>query len=465
MTISVGELSMMVRRCPVTFKPFRIFVVGVGFFSLCFLMTSLGSQFSAKRPGDSPFTTRAEVLSGQESRGVLRKISDMLEMIMKRMDAMSKLGNTTNTHRLDELSSALDRFQPMGLVDRIQAIAQNMSDMAVRVEQILQRSMANSRGKDGVFGSCETPKDPHYPDCTSKMDWMRARWTSDPCYAFYGVDGSDCSFLIYLSEVEWFCPPLPWRNQTATPTLKPLPKKQAVFQSDIGSLLEQVGTGKESLSFMKRRIRRLSAEWASAARRLDEKLRSHQREQKRILVHVGFLTEESGDVFSPKVLKGGPLGEMVQWADILTALHVLGHDVKISVSLKELHGSQISFWAYEACSTAAAYEVRPACQMLRSSQGRLDCNLELWKNSSSENLPACSQKPNLRIKLSEPACLFSRRETQGLDTNKSEVKPCRCLALCRSSVSGSFWFPPSDAQLEPQISESCVTRSVSVSRI
>ncbi|MEQ2293137.1 hypothetical protein AMECASPLE_030202 [Ameca splendens] len=67
----------------------------------------------------------------------------------------------------------LIRIQPMGLVDRIQAIAQNMSDMAVRVEQILQRSMANSRGKDGIFGSCETPKDPHYPDCTSKMDQMK----------------------------------------------------------------------------------------------------------------------------------------------------------------------------------------------------------------------------------------------------------------------------------------------------
>jgi len=47
---------------------------------------------------------------------------------------------------------------------------------------------------------------------------MRARWTSDPCYAFYGVDGSDCSFLIYLSEVEWFCPPLVWRNQSSPPT-------------------------------------------------------------------------------------------------------------------------------------------------------------------------------------------------------------------------------------------------------
>lgn len=55
---------------------------------------------------------------------------------------------------------------------------------------------------------------------------MRARWTSDPCYAFYGVDGSDCSFLVYLSEVEWFCPPLAWRNHTATPAPKPLPRIQ-----------------------------------------------------------------------------------------------------------------------------------------------------------------------------------------------------------------------------------------------
>lgn len=61
----------------------------------------------------------------------------------------------------------------------------------------------------------------------ASSQWMRARWTSDPCYAFFGVDGTECSFLIYLSEVEWFCPPLPWRNQTATQAApKPLPKAQ-----------------------------------------------------------------------------------------------------------------------------------------------------------------------------------------------------------------------------------------------
>lgn len=55
-----------------------------------------------------------------------------------------------------------------------------------------------------------------------------------------------------------------------------------------------------------------------------------------ILIHIGFLTEESGDVFSPRVLKGGPLGEMVQWADILAALFMLGHSLRVTVSLKEL---------------------------------------------------------------------------------------------------------------------------------
>ncbi|XP_030208543.1 alpha-1,6-mannosylglycoprotein 6-beta-N-acetylglucosaminyltransferase B [Gadus morhua] len=346
MIASIIDGKIMVRRCLVTFKPFRIFVVGIGFFSLCFLMTSLGGQFSAKRLGDAPFTIRTEVLGGVESRGVLRKITDMLEVILKRMDSLSKLDNTSaaSTRRLDELSSAINRFQPVGLVERIQAIAQNVSNMANRVEQILQSSMAQGRAmRDGTSGQCEVPRDPRYPDCPGKVDWMRARWTSDPCYAFYGVDGSDCSFLIYLSEVEWFCPPLAWRNQSnIPPTQHTSPARtaprQAAFRTDLSVLLEQVGGGKESLSFMKQRMRRLAQQWGSAALRLDSTLQHRWRDQRKILVHVGFLTEESGDVFSPKVLKGGPLGEMVQWADILTALHVLGHNLKISMSVKELHG-------------------------------------------------------------------------------------------------------------------------------
>lgn len=60
------------------------------------------------------------------------------------------------------------------------------------------------------------------------LQWMRARWTSDPCYAFYGVDGSDCSFLVYLSEVEWFCPPLAWRNHSRPETVGNTPERRQV---------------------------------------------------------------------------------------------------------------------------------------------------------------------------------------------------------------------------------------------
>ncbi|KAK2112134.1 hypothetical protein P7K49_011881 [Saguinus oedipus] len=263
----------------------------------------------------------------------------------------------------------------------------------------------------GVSGAGMAPC-PAWPS----LQWMRARWTSDPCYAFFGVDGTECSFLIYLSEVEWFCPPLPWRNQTAAQRAsKPLPKVQvglgdgwaseglawldilrdsrqkllpwgneteqlcqklqkkleqapgswegsrpcplasrndggrqsrdrelrsgplqAVFRSNLSHLLDLMGSGKESLIFMKKRTKRLTAQWVLAAQRLAQKLGATWRDQKQILVHIGFLTEESGDVFSPRVLKGGPLGEMVQWADILAALYVLGHGLRVTVSLKEL---------------------------------------------------------------------------------------------------------------------------------
>ncbi|XP_021031639.1 alpha-1,6-mannosylglycoprotein 6-beta-N-acetylglucosaminyltransferase B [Mus caroli] len=337
--------KIMVRRCLVTLRPFRLFVLGIGFFTLCFLMTSLGGQFSARRLGDSPFTIRTEVPGSPESRGALRKMSDLLELMVKRMDMLARLENSSELHRTASVAHlAADRLTPgASLIERIQAIAQNVSDIAVKVDQILRHSLIlHSKVSEGRRDQCEAPSDPKFPDCSGKVEWMRARWTSDPCYAFFGVDGTECSFLIYLSEVEWFCPPLPWRNQTAARTApKSLPRVQAVFRSNLSHLLELMGSGKESLIFMKKRTRRFTTQWTKAAKYLAQKLGDIRRDQKQILVHIGFLTEESGDVFSPRVLKGGPLGEMVQWADILAALYVLGHSLRITVSLKELQRCRI----------------------------------------------------------------------------------------------------------------------------
>lgn len=44
------------------------------------------------------------------------------------------------------------------------------------------------------------------------FQWMKDMWRSDPCYADYGVDGSTCSFFIYLSEVSRFSGSGVWKG-------------------------------------------------------------------------------------------------------------------------------------------------------------------------------------------------------------------------------------------------------------
>ncbi|XP_030884095.1 alpha-1,6-mannosylglycoprotein 6-beta-N-acetylglucosaminyltransferase A [Leptonychotes weddellii] len=53
---------------------------------------------------------------------------------------------------------------------------------------------------NGAQEKCVLPPMDGYPHCEGKIKWMKDMWRSDPCYAEYGVDGSTCSFFIYLSE-------------------------------------------------------------------------------------------------------------------------------------------------------------------------------------------------------------------------------------------------------------------------
>jgi hypothetical protein len=50
---------------------------------------------------------------------------------------------------------------------------------------------------------CPLPPPPQSPQPRPLLSfqWMKDMWRSDPCYADYGVDGTSCSFFIYLSEV------------------------------------------------------------------------------------------------------------------------------------------------------------------------------------------------------------------------------------------------------------------------
>lgn len=77
---------------------------------VCYALRSSSANSSSSVP-------HLQVLGGVESRGVLKKISDMLEVILKRIDNLSKLDNTSTTEarRLDELSSAISRYAHFSL--------------------------------------------------------------------------------------------------------------------------------------------------------------------------------------------------------------------------------------------------------------------------------------------------------------------------------------------------------------
>ncbi|EPY79473.1 alpha-1,6-mannosylglycoprotein 6-beta-N-acetylglucosaminyltransferase A [Camelus ferus] len=162
---------------------------------------------------------------------------------------------------------------------------------------------------NGAQEKCVLPPMDGYPHCEGKIKWMKDMWRSDPCYADYGVDGSTCSFFIYLSEAE--------------------------IRTDF-NILYSMMKKHEEFRWMRLRIRRMADAWIQAIKSLAEKQNLEKRKRKKVLVHLGLLTKESGFKIAETAFSGGPLGELVQWSDLITSLYLLGHDIRISASLAEL---------------------------------------------------------------------------------------------------------------------------------
>ena len=55
-----------------------------------------------------------------------------------------------------------------------------------------------------------------------------------------------------------------------------------------------------------------------------------------VLLHLGIVTEEAGRHIAESAFSGGPLGELVQWSDLIAALHLLGHEMEFSTEVEHL---------------------------------------------------------------------------------------------------------------------------------
>ncbi|RCN43731.1 hypothetical protein ANCCAN_10295 [Ancylostoma caninum] len=174
-----------------------------------------------------------------------------------------------------------------------------------------------------------------YPHCSEKMLWMSTGWKTHKCYASYGVDGSNCSFRHYLSLVENHCPPTDVGRKYTTVQMQDLSTSKPVEElaeanTDLRRLLDVVIEKTDNYKYIRNR---LEQHWSSWTEALEEtvakypKSMSH-RKKMNIIIHLGLLAEKSLH-FAEKSGKGGPLGELLQWSDLIACLFLLGHNLYI----------------------------------------------------------------------------------------------------------------------------------------
>ncbi|XP_059172981.1 alpha-1,6-mannosylglycoprotein 6-beta-N-acetylglucosaminyltransferase A-like [Physella acuta] len=250
-----------------------------------------------------------------------KTIAVLLESMLARINRLEYfVNNVTNGSLFNDNSTLSAQFPP---------IWDAKKGPALSAQDLLQ----------GKSEKCELSDEDkvHYPHCPQKIEWMQKMWKSDPCYQGYGVDGSDCSIIMYLSEVEDFCPRQAWsgsQNKTFVDTRV----SYANFTLDLQPLMTILvdPNERQGYAWIRMRITRMWHRWTDAARNLMSKYDLQGRPKQKILIHLGLLSKQSGWKFAEMQFKGGPLGELVQWSDLISTLYILGHDLTITSEVEQL---------------------------------------------------------------------------------------------------------------------------------
>ncbi|XP_034563930.1 alpha-1,6-mannosylglycoprotein 6-beta-N-acetylglucosaminyltransferase B-like [Notolabrus celidotus] len=284
---------------------------------------------------------------GQHSLG-FRKLALRLEALSTQVQRLSRERDVTQLTR-DDLSVLLQSFRQdqQGLARLVERELRSVSQRLDQLSRPHHHHQTHTptpheqlRPHTGPNEECEVPMDPAYPLCAEKVKFLHARWQADPCYAFYGVDGTVCSILSYLSRIEDFCPPRPRRNNSE-PLWHQKPytyTEKAEIRTTLTPLYEVIGnTTGPAMDFIRSRVQRMSEQWIQAGLKMRQSRNMTKINQLRVLLYPGALAGSVGQRFETMVNRGGPLGELVQWADLSACLTILGHNLTFSTSQQQLH--------------------------------------------------------------------------------------------------------------------------------
>ncbi|KAM9837962.1 alpha-1,6-mannosylglycoprotein 6-beta-N-acetylglucosaminyltransferase B-like [Aulostomus maculatus] len=314
-----------------------VLCLGLSVFTL--LLQSLWVPLEMTR--DEP-TGRSPEEQGQRGLGV-RRLALRLEALSAQVQKLSRERETKMSR--DDLSLLLQSFRVdqqglARLVEReLKRVSQRLDQLSHHHHHQSHTTHDNQRIHTGPNVECEVPMDPAYPVCAEKVQFLQVHWQSDPCYAFYGVDGTTCSILTYLSQTEDFCPPHLGKNQSTPPWHQTPPPytKKAEIRATLRPLYEVIGNNSSAaIRFIWSRVERMSERWIQAGVTLKQSSNRTVLPQMKVLLYPGALAGNVGQRFEAMVERGGPLGELVQWADLSACLTILGHNLTFSTSQHHL---------------------------------------------------------------------------------------------------------------------------------
>ncbi|XP_036966646.1 alpha-1,6-mannosylglycoprotein 6-beta-N-acetylglucosaminyltransferase A-like isoform X2 [Acanthopagrus latus] len=176
------------------------------------------------------------------------------------------------------------------MVEELRSDKVQLQQQVAHLEELLRlqtmKELARDGGQNSEDKNCPLPLMDGYPNCVDKLKWMKEMWRSDPCYGRYGVNGSLCSFLIYLSEMENWCPLLPGRaippGVTASSAVG---SDTAVVRNNFTGLYPSL-ENREQFKWVHQRIHSMEQIWVDAGRSLSAKYNLAERKAKQILPSV-----------------------------------------------------------------------------------------------------------------------------------------------------------------------------------
>ncbi|XP_020630378.1 alpha-1,6-mannosylglycoprotein 6-beta-N-acetylglucosaminyltransferase A-like [Orbicella faveolata] len=180
--------------------------------------------------------------------------------------------------------------------------------------------------------TCEIPEDPKFPLCSMKVKSFSDAWNTK-CHGekHHVTPNNLCSVIQYLSEVEAWCPVLPWRRDH-DPFKPSVNFTEAKIRTNVSGLLEELKD--ERYAWMRLRITETWPQWVEAIKQLAITRDMSRRKRRKIALYMGSL-EFNFKIFT-EAFTGGCLGELSQWSDVMSALYILGHDLTVTSDKNDL---------------------------------------------------------------------------------------------------------------------------------